>query len=244
MTDTRFVLIIPAYNEEASIERVLADVARVQLDCEIVVIDDGSHDATAAIAQRTGATVIRHPFNLGYGSALQTGYKYALQVGASFLAQMDADGQHDPRELTKLAEPVLAGDCDLVVGSRFLETTGYQMGILRSAAREFFRLLALLAGLRVSDPTSGLQVMNRTVLEVYASDFFPVDYPDVNVLLAVYRHGLSVEERSVSMSEAARKSTLHGGLRSLYYVYKMLLSTWSSAAASRRRPKSGQGDRP
>jgi len=244
MTDTRFVLIIPAYNEEATIERVLGDVARAQLGCEIVVIDDGSHDATAAIAQRTGATVIRHPFNLGYGAALQTGYKYALQVGASFLGQMDADGQHDPRELTKLAEPVLAGDCDLVVGSRFLEATDYQMGLLRSAAREFFRLLALLAGLRVSDPTSGLQVMNRTVLEVYASDFFPVDYPDVNVLLAVYRHGLRVEERSVSMSEAARKSTLHGGLRSLYYVYKMLLSTWSSAAASRRRPKSGQGDRP
>ena len=119
MTHGRFVLIIPAYNEEATIERVLQGVARAQLDCEVVVIDDGSHDATAAIARRTGATVIQHPFNLGYGAALQTGYKYALECGASLVVQMDADGQHDPAEIRGLTAGISAGEYDLVVLDEF-----------------------------------------------------------------------------------------------------------------------------
>jgi glycosyltransferase involved in cell wall biosynthesis len=228
------VLIIPAYNEEPRLEAVLREVLRAELGCEIVVVDDGSLDATSPIARSLGATVLRHPFNLGYGAALQTGYKYALERGADLLVQMDADGQHDPRQLARLLQPVQQGELDLVVGSRFLEESGYEMERLRSLGRALFTFLARLAGLRVSDPTSGFQAMNRRVLEVYASDFFPTDYPDVDVLLAAYRHGLRVGERAVVMSKASRRSTLHGGLRSVYYVYKMLLSTWSES--TRRRP--------
>jgi glycosyltransferase involved in cell wall biosynthesis len=230
----REVLIIPAYNEGARLPDVLARVAAAKTGCEVVVIDDGSQDDTGAVAVRAGATVLRPPFNLGDGAALQTGYKYALECGATMLVQMDADGQHDPAQIPALTAGIRGGEADLVVGSRFIATSGYRMGLVRSLGRELFKGLARLAGLRVSDPTSGFQAMNRRVLEVYARDFFPTDYPDVDVLLTAFRHGLRVGEQPVHMSAGSRKSTLHGGLRSVYYVYKMLLSTWS--ASTRRRP--------
>ena len=226
------VLVIPAYEEEARVGAVLEAVARAGLGCEIVVVDDGSRDATAAVAARAGAQVLRHPFNLGYGAALQTGYKYALERGARVVAQMDADGQHDPAELAELLAAVESGEADLVVGSRFLGRGAYRMGVLRTLGRRLFQGIARLAGLSVSDPTSGFQAMNRRVLEVYARDFVPTDYPDVDVQLAASRNGLRVAERPVRMHTGPRASTLHGGLRSVYYVYKMLLSTWTAT----RRP--------
>ena len=230
------VIVIPAYQEEARLGAVLEAVANANLGCEVVVVDDGSRDATATVAARGGARVLRHPFNLGYGAALQTGYKYALERGASLLVQMDADGQHDPAELAELLGAVERGDADLVVGSRFLGRGSYQMGALRTLGRRLFQGIARLAGLAVSDPTSGFQAMNRRVLEVYARDFFPTDYPDVDVLLAAWRNGLRVAERPVRMHAGSRASTLHGGLRSVYYVYKMLLSTWTAARRRAEAP--------
>lgn len=231
------VLILPAYNEGDRLERVLGGVAAAGIDCEVVVVDDGSRDATAAVARRCGATVLRHPFNLGYGAALQTGYKYALRHGFALLVQMDADGQHDPKEIARLLDLVRSGECDLAIGSRFLGKGDYRMSALHDLGRQVFRAIARGFGLRVSDPTSGYQAMNLKVLELYARDFFPADYPDVDVLLAATRHGLRIQECAVHMSEGQRASTLHGGLRSFYYVYKMLLSTWS-ASARRRRARS------
>lgn len=240
----RAVLIIPAFNEAASLRDVLARVEAADSGCEVVVVDDGSRDGTGKIAARAGATVLRHPFNLGYGAALQTGYKYALERNAVLVVQMDADGQHDPAQIRGLAAGIRSGDYDLVVGSRFLETTGYRMGPLRSIGRKVFSALARLADLQVSDPTSGFQGMNRRVLDLYARDFFPTDYPDVDVLLTAFRHGLRVGEHPVRMTESSRASTLHGGLRSVYYVYKMLLSTFSATARPARDAANQEADRP
>jgi glycosyltransferase involved in cell wall biosynthesis len=234
-------LIIPAFNEGATLERVLASVEKAGLGCEVVVVNDGSKDRTAEVAVACGATVLSHPFNLGYGAALQTGYKYALKRGVDLVLQMDADGQHDPAQLTALLRPIVDGELDLVVGSRFLEASGYEMEFLRSIGRRLFTVIARLAGLRVSDPTSGFQAMNRRVLEVYSNDFFPTDFPDVDVLLAAYRHGLRVGERPVEMSKSERASTLHSGWRPIYYVYKMLLSSWSMSSARPRGPGSTTG---
>lgn len=228
----RSLLVIPAYNEAGGIRKVLDRIAEAGFAGEIVVIDDGSADGTAEIARAAGVTVLRHPFNMGYGAALQTGYKYAIGRGAELLVQMDADGQHDPREIQLLVEPIAAGELDLVVGSRFLEETGYRMQPIRRIGRLVFRSIVRLAGLRVSDPTSGFQAMNGRVLAVYSRDFFPTDYPDVDVLLIAYRQGLRVGERSVHMTHAERESTLHGGLRSVYYVYKMLLAIWSASRST------------
>ncbi len=237
------VLVIPAFQEEAHLGRVLEAVARASLDCEVVVIDDGSRDATAAVAARAGARVLRHPWNLGYGAALQTGYKFALERGASFLVQMDADGQHDPADIPSLLAAVEGGECDLVVGSRFLGSGEYRMGALRTFGRRVFQAIARVAGLELTDPTSGFQAMNRRVLEIYARDFFPTDYPDLDVLLTAWRDGLRVGERPVRMRPGTRASMLHGGLRSVYYVYKMLLST-STAARRRAEARAPEARRP
>jgi glycosyltransferase involved in cell wall biosynthesis len=224
------VLVIPAYNEAPRLPALLAAIAAQGLPLEIAVVDDGSRDGTSEVAARAGATVLRHPFNLGYGAGLQTGYKYALATGAPWVVQMDADGQHDPRDVARLLAPIRAGDCDLVIGSRFLEPTGYRMDPLRQIGRRFFVALARAFGFRVTDPTSGFQALGRRVLELYVGDAFPSDYPDVDVLLTAHRHGLVVREISVEMHAAARASTLHGGVKSVWYLYKMMLSLWAASS--------------
>ncbi len=237
------MLLIPAFNEASRLGAVLERIDRQAIDCEVVVVDDGSADDTAGVARRGGATVLQHPFNLGYGAALQTGYKYALKRQARFVVQMDADGQHDPAAIADLIAPVTAGELDLVIGSRFLEDTGYVMPPAQRLGRAFFQAVARLLGLRVTDPTSGLQAMNRRALEVYEADAFPTDFPDIDVLLMAQRHALTIGERPVTMKPSSRRSTLHSGLRPLYYVYKMLLASFSARARTTSRAARGTEDR-
>lgn len=220
---------LPAYNEAERLPEVLAAVARAAPQARIVVVDDGSRDDSGDVAAKHGAVVLRHPFNLGYGAALQTLYKYALREGAELLVQLDADGQHDPAEIERVAAPVASGECDLAIGSRFVARSDYRMGAVRGLGRRLFAALGRRAGVSVSDPTSGFQAMNRRVLRLYSEPFFPPDYPDVDVLVAAARRGIRIQEVPVRMRESPRHSTLHGGLRSFYYVYKMLLSLWTES---------------
>ncbi len=238
------ILIVPAYNEASNLPSVLEAVQAAALGLELVVVDDGSRDATAQVAARGGARVLRHPHNLGYGAAVQTGYKYALRRGADWLVQMDADGQHDPRQIPRLLAPLRRDECDLVVGSRFLEPSGYRMGFSKRVGRDLFRAVARPFGIRVSDPTSGFQAMNRRVLELYVRDFFPSDFPDVDVLVTAHRAGVRIREVAVEMGPGLRASSLHGGLRTLYYPYKMLLSLWATSARPRPSPPPASGGRP
>jgi glycosyltransferase involved in cell wall biosynthesis len=230
------MILIPAYDEAERLPTVLRRITDLGLDYEVVVVDDGSRDRTSSVAREAGARVLRHAFNLGYGAALQTGYKYARRAAVDLLVQLDADGQHDPADLLGLAEPVESGALDLVVGSRFLGAGAYRMDARRSAGRALFRMLLRGFGLHVTDPTSGFQALNRAVLDFYVRDAFPSDYPDIDVLLAAHRRGLRIGERPVTMAETTRPSTLHSGLAPFYYVYKMLLSVWASAAP----PKDGR----
>ena len=224
------IVLIPAWNEEERLPALL-DRARAALpDATLLVVDDGSADGTAAAATAHGAHVVSHSFNMGYGAAIQTGYKWALARGVDLLVQIDADGQHDPGQIERLAAPIRAGECDLVLGSRFLEETGCAMSGLQTLGRKVFERLARFAGVSVTDPTTGFQAMNRRALELYALDFFPADYPDVDVLVVAARAGLRIGECTTEMAESPRASTLHGGLRSFYYVYKMLLSLWAASA--------------
>lgn len=229
------LVLIPAFDEGKRIGSLVERVRAVVPGTVVVVVDDGSQDDTAAAAQAAGATVLRHPFNLGYGAALQTGYKFALSQGVDWLVQLDADGQHPPEAIRPLLESIEANALDLVVGSRFVEEQGYRMGVLRSLGRRLFSAVAGLAGLEISDPTSGYQAMRCGVVQLFVEDFFPSDYPDVDVLVAAHRSGFRVGELPVVMSAGERPSTLHGGaVRSLYYVYKMLLSTWTTRARLER----------
>jgi len=230
------MIVIPAYNEETRIAGVLQQIADADLGVDVVVVDDGSADRTAAVAAAAGARVVRHPTNLGYGSALQTGYKYALRNGYALLVQMDADGQHLATEVAKLIGPVAAGEADLVLGSRFLEPGSYVMEPLKKVGSEFFRWLAAMSGLRITDPTSGFQAMNERVMRLYATNFYPVDFPDVDVLLTAHRSGLRVAERPVRMLEGERASSLHSGWKPLYYVYRTLLAIWVASGVRRGTP--------
>jgi glycosyltransferase involved in cell wall biosynthesis len=235
------VIIIPAYNEARSLPAVLRQVRAELPGLEVVVVDDGSRDETAALASAAGAYVLRHPFNLGYGAALQTGYRFALARGAACAVQMDADGQHLASEVPALLEAVRRGDCDLVIGSRFLELSDYQMGALRTLGREIFCRVARWVGLDLTDPTSGFQALNRRAMQLFLSDWFPADYPDVDVLVLAHRCGLRLREQPVRMAPEARASSLHSGWKPLYYCYKMLLSLWAATAVRSSGSQSGSG---
>jgi glycosyltransferase involved in cell wall biosynthesis len=238
VSDERRVLLIPAWNEARHLAGVIARARAAARGFEIVVVDDGSSDATGEVARGAGARVLRHPVNLGYGAALQTGYKLALREGAAVLVQMDADGQHDPADVPALAAPVLRGELDVAIGSRFLGKGDYQMGAVRGAGRRLFQGLAGRLGLAVTDPTSGFQALSPAAVSLYARDFFPSDFPDVDVLVAAHRNRLRIGELPVEMAPGLRPSSLHGGLAPLYYFYKMLLSLWATA----QRP-AGSGSR-
>jgi hypothetical protein len=236
------VVVIPAFQEACRLPGVLDRLARACPDAQVVVVDDCSPDDTVAVARARGATLLRHPFNLGYGAAIQTGYLYALRRGAACVVQMDADGQHDPADIPRLAAPVLCGECDLVIGSRFLEPGGYRMSASKRLGRQLFRLIGRGLGIEVSDPTSGFQALGPAALALYADEHFPADFPDVDVLVAAHRQGLRIREIPVHMSEGERPSLLHGGLATLYYPYKMLLSLWAGALNPRRKRGPGTED--
>ncbi len=225
-------LLIPAYNEEARIASVIRGIKERYPIMEIVVIDDGSCDDTRGKALQAGARVISHPYNLGYGVALQTGYKYALEQGCETLVQMDGDGQHDPAYIGKLLKAIEDGGADLAIGSRFLAAEGAQAGRLpyraplmrRCGMRLFGTIASLLIKQEVTDPTSGYQAMNRRVLEWVSSDRFPWDYPDADVIIMLHRAGFRIQEVPVQMYENLDKKSMHSGWKPLYYVFKMFLS--------------------
>ncbi|MBI3767376.1 MAG: glycosyltransferase family 2 protein [Deltaproteobacteria bacterium] len=233
---TRALVVIPALNEGSRIARVIDGLRRAAADLDVLVVDDGSSDDTATRARAAGARVVSHPFNLGYGAALQTGYKHALRAHYAHLVQMDGDGQHDPADVPRLVAPLRAGAADVVIGSRFMVASGYHMGAARAVGRTFFqRLLVACGGPRVTDPTSGFQALARAAFTFCCADFYPSDFPDVDVLLLLHRRGLRIVEVPVTMApNPPGHVPMHAGVRAVYYPYKMLLSTLRSAFAPRK----------
>lgn len=223
-TTANFVIIIPAFNEAGRIAETISSIRRVAA-ADIIVISDGSEDTTGAEAERSGTVVINLPFNLGYGAALQTGFKYALAQGYDYAIQMDADGQHDPASIQELITPVLNDEIDVAIGSRFLDKGNYKAPFVRRMGMRFFGLVAsVLTGRKITDSTSGFQALNRKVIEFYASNSYPVDYPDADVIIMLHQRGFRFREVPVIMHNANKKS-MHGGvIRPLYYIFKMLLS--------------------
>ncbi len=217
-------IIIPAYNEAGRIMSTIAGIRKFS-DADIIVISDGSIDNTAAEAKQAGAEVIELPFNLGYGAALQTGFKYALRKKYEFAVQMDADGQHDPSSILPLINPVINDEIDIVIGSRFLDKGNYKAPLVRRMGMYFFGFItSVLTGRKITDPTSGFQALNKKVMEFYASKAYPFDYPDADVIIMLHRKGFRFKEVPVIMHNAAKPS-MHGGiLRPMYYIFKMMLS--------------------
>ena len=205
MNKNNIALIIPAYNESGRISFTITGIRKFT-DADIIVVNDGSSDNTAGEARVAGAIVINLPSNLGYGAALQTGFKYALDREYEFAVQMDADGQHDPLSIEALINPVLKDEFDVVIGSRFLDKGNYKAPFVRRMGMYFFGVIAsVLTGRRITDPTSGFQALNRKVMEFYASGAYPVDYPDADVIIMLHRQGFRFKEVPVIMHNAAKK---------------------------------------
>tara|TARA_B100000029_G_scaffold62686_1_gene56202 strand:- start:429 stop:1145 length:717 start_codon:yes stop_codon:yes gene_type:complete len=222
----RVLVIIPAFNEAKFIGSVLAEIADTNPNVDILVIDDGSTDATSVEVRKLGVSVLRHPFNLGYGSAVQTGYMYAVECGYEYLVQIDADGQHNPKDIPKLLKPILDGELDITMGSRFLDGNSYTPHFARMIGIRILRLLTqLLCNVRVTDPTTGYQAMNSKVLRLFSGPLFPKDYPDADVLILLVMSKFRFKEVPVNMFESKEKKSMHGGIvQPIYYMFKMILS--------------------
>jgi len=227
----RTLIIIPAYNEERKIASVIQGIKGFFPETEVLVVDDGSDDGTPRKATEAGGKVLSHPFNLGYGTALQTGYKYALKEGYEKIIQMDGDGQHDPSFIADLITAIQKEETDIAIGSRFLkgargsDPSMYRAPLIRKLGMRFFGMVtSLIIRQKISDPTSGYQAMNRKVLEWVSGDNFPCDYPDADVIIMLHRAGFRIKEIPVRMFPSQNKKSMHGGWKPLYYIFKMLLS--------------------
>lgn len=228
------LILIPAFNEAAKISGVICNIRAEMPDADILIVNDGSRDRTAQIAAEAGAFVVSHPFNMGYGVAIQTGYKFALRHDYDYLVQIDGDGQHDPAYIPKLLAPVQAGGADFVLGSRFHGEGSYRPPLARRIGMAFFRkIVNLIIGGKITDCTSGFQAFNREVIGFLSTDLFPVDYPDADVLITLHRAGFTLQEIPVRMFADNGKS-MHSGIRPLYYIFKMLLSILVTQLRSRK----------
>ena len=224
MSDT--LIIIPAHNEAENLPRVLPRLHRYLPQAHILVVDDHSSDATGAIARSHGAIVVRLPNNLGYGGAVQTGFRYATQAGYRYGIMMDADGQHDPVSASSLLAPVQAGRCDIAIGSRFTGTMTYRASwVRRLGMRLFAGIASNLTHQPITDVTSGFQAMNSDVMAFFAEKNYPSDYPDADTLIMLHFAGFRLAEVPVTMHPRLAGVSMHGSsLKALYYIVKMLLS--------------------
>jgi glycosyltransferase involved in cell wall biosynthesis len=230
------LVFIPAWNEADSVAAVIAGVRERLPEAEVLVVDDGSTDATAASARTAGATVAALPFNQGLGAALQTGYLYALRQGYDFCAHLDADGQHPPAEVARLLDEIYADRADLVIGSRYRERGAaggaaggegagddYRPTISRRIGTSVFRFfLTLATRQRFTDTTSGMRAANRRVMELFSENYSP-DFAEIESLQLAVREGLRVEEVPVRMLERAGGSSFLTPVRSAFFIFKGLI---------------------
>lgn len=224
MKDPKILIIIPAFNEQASIQGVLSAVKKHLPGADIVVVNDGSADATALIAEKEGVVVLNHPYNMGIGATMQTGYKYASRKGYEIAVQVDADGQHPADQIEKLIEPVAKGRADLVVGSRFLGAGDYKPSLARGAGISIFsNVVSAIIRERVTDTTSGFRAAGRRCIDFFAGHY-PDDYPEVEALVLLHKKGFSIMEVPVRMSEREGGRSSITPIRSVYYMVKVLLA--------------------
>lgn len=235
----RILVIIPCKNEQSRIGIVVSDVRASLPNAIIAVIDDESSDRTADEAAATGARVLPHTVNLGYGAALQTGYHYALANGFDIVLQMDGDGQHLASELPVILQPITDGQADLVIGSRYLNNAEPPpTSLARRAGQKLFGWLVFASTRRrFTDPTSGFQALGRKALDLYTGGLFPNDYPDADILLTAHIAGLRILEAPVDMRERTHGQSMHTTFSAMYYIVKMLLSLFIVVLNRRRLTK-------
>jgi len=222
----RILILIPALNEEAAIGGVVAEVRSVLPGVPVLVVDDYSGDATVDRAIAAGAEVLRLPHHLGLGGAVQAGYRLAFELGYDFVVRVDGDGQHDPRDIPKILEPLEKGNYEMVIGSRFAEAGGEHSGVIRALGIAFFRaVLRPILGKAVHDPTSGFVGVNRTALAVFSRSF-PLEYPEIEALVVLQRKRFRFLEVPCRMRPRRTGRSSITALKSLYYIVHVLLGVF------------------
>jgi glycosyltransferase involved in cell wall biosynthesis len=216
----RCLVLVPAFNEGASVRKLVMRLRRALPGFDVLVIDDGSTDDTVRQVPQ-GTAIVTLPFNLGIGGAMQTGYRYAALHGYDIAVQVDGDGQHRPREVLRLVDELVRTDADLVVGSRFLENSRYKQTVARLAGGWLLRgVVGMLTGLRLTDVTSGFRAASRRVIRAYAH-WYPEDYPEPEVILLLHRAGYKVAEIPVLMRQRRAGRSSISVLQGLFYVAKV-----------------------
>ena len=229
----RVLVIIPAYNEQHALPDLLGELRALNLDAQVqpVVIDDGSTDATAKVAEEHGARVLRMCKNLGIGGAVQSGIRLAYREGFDFAAQIDGDGQHPPGELAKLMSA--SSDADLVVGYRDKGPTT----ILRRIGSWWLRaVLRVTTGVKCNDPTSGFRLYGPRALALFDSEY-PYDYPEPEALAIARARGLRVNEVLVTMRERRSGQSSIAGFAAAYYVFKVTIAVVLAYVRARLKPR-------
>jgi glycosyltransferase involved in cell wall biosynthesis len=221
------LLIIPAHNEGENIEKVIEGIRNLKIEyLDILVVNDGSKDNTEEILKKINIKCISHPYNLGYGAALQTGFKYAVTKGYDYVIQFDGDGQHDPQNIVNIINELEKNDYDIVIGSRFIGGKLKQISTLKKIAINFFVfMIKIFTGYRIYDPTSGLKGLNYRTYKYYSTmGNYPGDYPDADILIQMLKCKYRIKEIDAIMYYRENGVSMHSGLKPMYYFIKVLLS--------------------
>lgn len=220
----KILVIIPAFNEEGAVGKVVDEVRTHLSHMDVLVVNDGSSDRTSEKAGASGAIVLNLPFNLGIGGAMQSGYKYAHEKGYEIAIQVDGDGQHDPKEIPKLLQALVEREVDMVIGSRFIGDSEFKSSWMRRIGITIFsQVVSWVVGQKITDPTSGFRAANRKAIKLFAFDY-PQDYPEPEVLVLLHQCGLKMAEVPIGMSKRYAGESSITKLKSIYYMIKVLLA--------------------
>lgn len=223
--NTHFIM-IPAHNEEGNIATVLEDVLSLKLQADILVINDGSDDATENIVKSYPVFLVSHPVNLGYAATLKTGFKFACKKGYQNVIQLDGDGQHDVQYIHELMSALTNEQIDIVLGSRFLQKSQMNISWAKLAVIKFFRMTILrMTGKKVTDPTSGFRGYKESVFHNFVRpNFFPNEYPDSNLIIELLLQNYRLKEVPVNMKNRMHGVSMHSGFKSVIYLFHVMLS--------------------
>ena len=223
------IAIIPAYNEVESIEKTVHDIKTNAKEFDYVVIDDCSTDDTRKVCEELGFPVVSLPTNLGIGGGVQTGYLYAVKHGYDIAVQFDGDGQHDASFLEKMAERMEKEQLDMLIGSRYTERQGFQSSFCRRMGIRYFTfLIRLLTGKKITDPTSGMRMVNRRTMEFFARNY-PKDYPEPESVTILLKKGFLVEEIPVVMKEREGGKSSISFQKSIRYMFQVTMAVIAAA---------------
>jgi glycosyltransferase involved in cell wall biosynthesis len=222
--EQKILVIIPAFNEEGSVGKVVEEVKTCLPRMDMLVVNDGSTDLTSEIANAKGAVVLNLPFNLGIGGAMQAGYKYAYEKGYDIAIQVDGDGQHDPREIPKLLRVLEEEKVDVANGSRFIGDSQYKTSVMRRLGSLILsKAISMVVGQKLTDPTSGFRAANRRAIQLFSANY-PQDYPEPEAMVLLHQCGLVMKEVPVKINQRYSGESSITKIRSVYYMVKVLLA--------------------